>query len=77
VAFAVRDTGRGIAPDALPYLFEPFQRSANRDAHFFAQAGLGLQIARRLVRSMGSELTLETEPGRGTTFSFTVDLPPV
>jgi signal transduction histidine kinase len=77
VAFAVLDTGRGISPAVQPHLFQPFQRAGSRDRYFFAKAGLGLSIARRLVRSMGSELTYETEAGKGTVFSFTLDLPSV
>jgi signal transduction histidine kinase len=77
VTFAVQDTGRGISPAVQAHLFQPFQRTASRDRHFFAKAGLGLSIARRLVVSMGSELTYQTEAGKGTTFSFTLDLPAV
>jgi len=77
IAFSIRDSGRGIAPEAQPHLFQPFQRSADRDRYFFAQAGLGLSIARRLVVSMGGELTYESEPGQGTVFSFTLALPSV
>ena len=77
VAFSIRDSGRGIAPEVQPQLFQPFQRSGDRDSHFFAQAGLGLSIARRLVRAMGSDLTFESELGKGTVFSFNLDLPSV
>lgn len=77
VAFSIKDTGRGISPEVQPRLFQPFQRSANRDSYFFAPAGLGLSIARRLVESMGSELTYQTEAGKGTTFSFILSLPSV
>jgi len=77
VAFSVRDTGRGIPPEGQSKLFQPFQRATGRDGHFFAQAGLGLSIARRLVQSMGSELAVESEVGKGTVFSFTLTLPSV
>jgi signal transduction histidine kinase len=77
VTFSVLDTGRGISPSVQAHLFQPFQRAGSRDRYFFAKAGLGLSIARRLVRSMGSELTFETEAGKGTVFSFTLDLPSV
>jgi signal transduction histidine kinase len=77
VTFSVLDTGRGISPAVQAHLFQPFQRAASRDRHFFAKAGLGLSIARRLVQSMGAELTYETEAGKGTVFSFTLDLPSV
>ena len=77
IAFSVLDTGRGISPSVQAHLFQPFQRAGSRDRYFFAKAGLGLSIARRLVRSMGSELTFETEAGKGTVFSFTLELPSV
>ncbi len=77
VAFSVRDSGRGIAPEVQSQLFQPFQRSRDGDNPFFAQAGLGLSIARRLVRAMGSDLTFESELDKGTVFSFTLDLPSV
>jgi signal transduction histidine kinase len=77
VTFAVQDTGRGISPSVQPHLFQPFQRAGSRDRYFFAKAGLGLSIARRLVRSMGSELSFETEEGKGTVFYFTLELPSV
>lgn len=76
VEFHVRDTGRGIPPEQQARLFQPFQRAAQRTGHFFAQAGLGLSIARRLVEAMGSELRFESEMGKGTVFRFTVDLSP-
>jgi signal transduction histidine kinase len=75
VEFYVRDTGRGIPANQQHHLFQPFQRAVDRSGHFFAQAGLGLSIARRLVQAMGSELGFETELSKGTVFRFTLDLP--
>ncbi len=75
VTFSVRDTGPGLGEDASPHLFEPFKKSDDRRGHFFSGAGLGLSIARRLVRRMGSELEHESRPGWGTRFFFTVELP--
>lgn len=77
VHFSVRDTGRGMTPEMQGRLFQPFQRAASREGHFFAEAGLGLAIARRLVRSMGSDLTVESEVGKGTAFHFTLELPAI
>lgn len=77
VDFTVRDTGRGMTPEMQGRLFQPFQRAASREGHFFAEAGLGLAIARRLVRSMGSDLTVQSEIGKGTAFQFTLDLPAI
>ena len=77
VEFSVRDTGRGMTPERQERLFQVFQPSTARSGHFFAQAGLGLSIVRRLVRSMGSELTVESELGKGTVFVFQIELPSV
>ena len=72
--FYVRDTGRGIPADKQEELFQPFKRRHTRDGHFFSGSGVGLSIARRLVRAMGSELKLETAPDHGTRFSFVLDI---
>lgn len=75
--FAVIDTGVGIPADVMGSLFEPFRR-LRRGASLgssFSSAGLGLAISRRLVRSMGSELRVTSDPGSGTQFSFEVALP--
>lgn len=77
VEFAVQDTGPGIPPDELDSLFQPFKREPRRETGYaFSGTGLGLSICRRLVAAMGSRLDLTTEPGRGTRFSFSLDLPP-
>ena len=77
VEFVVEDTGVGIPPDVMASLFEPFRwlRRGARVENTFSSAGLGLAICQRLVRSMGSELHVETEIGKGTKFSFEVALP--
>lgn len=77
IEFSVRDSGRGIDPDGLDHLFHPFRKSEYRAGHFFSGSGLGLSIARRLVRAMDSELEVESEVGTGTRFYFRVDLSPV
>lgn len=73
--FSVTDTGRGIPADALPTLFDPFRQRANRSEYAFSSSGLGLSICQQLVQAMGGELEVETELGKGTRFSFTLDLP--
>ena len=57
------------------HLFEPFRRRQQDGDYAFSGSGLGLSICRKLVEAMGSELKVETEPGRGTRFSFELDLP--
>ena len=73
--FSVTDTGRGIPPDALPTLFDPFRQRASRSEYAFSSAGLGLSICQQLVQAMGGDLAVETELGKGTRFSFVLDLP--
>jgi signal transduction histidine kinase len=73
--FSVTDTGRGIPPDALPTLFDPFRQRANRGEYAFSSSGLGLSICQQLVQAMDGELHVETELGKGTRFSFVLDLP--
>jgi two-component system OmpR family sensor kinase len=70
VAFEVRDSGPGIAPEALPHIFERFYRGqASRTGR---GAGLGLAIARELVGAQGGTITVESELGRGSTFTITL-----
>ena len=76
IEFSVSDTGRGISEEQLGLIFQPFRKSEYRKGHFFSGSGLGLSIARRLVRTMGSELAVQTEVGRGSRFFFPLDLPP-
>ena len=76
VEFSVRDTGKGINPDYLSNLYQPFRRTGGRRGYYLSGTGLGLAICRRLVEAMGSELQVETRPDWGTRFSFEVTLPP-
>ena len=74
--FSVRDTGRGIAEERQATLFEPFKRSGDSRRFVFSGSGLGLTIARRMLRSMGSDLQYETRPKWGTRFFFELHMPP-
>lgn len=69
VRIRVEDNGLGISPDEQERVFDPFYRG---DAGDMSGSGLGLAIAREAARQMGGELTLESEPGRGSTFFVTV-----
>jgi len=74
VRIAVRDTGRGISPENLPYVFDRFWRGDRSRSHAGGVgSGLGLAIARQLVQAHDGRIGVESEPGRGTT--FTVELP--
>ncbi|MEO7985025.1 MAG: HAMP domain-containing sensor histidine kinase [Gemmatimonadales bacterium] len=75
VEFSVRDTGRGIPPQSMATLYEPFRRRQKPDEYAFSGSGLGLSICRKLVEAMGSALDVETESGEGTRFFFILDLP--
>jgi len=71
--FAVEDTGIGIAPADLDNLFEAFtQTEAGQQAQ--EGTGLGLAISRKFVQLMGGDIDVESEPGRGTTFSFDIQV---
>jgi NtrC-family two-component system sensor histidine kinase KinB len=71
VAFSVTDTGAGIPRDYLPKIFEPFVQVPSTPA---GGSGLGLTISRRIVEAHGGQLTVLSEPGRGSTFTFTVPI---
>ncbi|HEX5385173.1 MAG TPA: HAMP domain-containing sensor histidine kinase [Gemmatimonadales bacterium] len=75
VEFSVRDTGRGIPPQSMATLFEPFRRRQKQGEYAFSGSGLGLSICRKLVEAMGSTLDVETMPDWGTRFYFTLELP--
>jgi two-component system phosphate regulon sensor histidine kinase PhoR len=68
----VRDTGMGIPADELPRLFERFYRVDKARSRQMGGTGLGLAIVKHLVRAMGGDVRIESEPGKGSTFSFTL-----
>jgi PAS domain S-box-containing protein len=74
LVFTVTDTGVGIDPEILPYLFEPFTQAESSTTRKFGGAGLGLAISRRLVELMGGDLTVSSELGKGSAFTFTLDM---
>jgi signal transduction histidine kinase len=75
IEFSVRDTGRGIPPQSMATLFEPFRRRQKAGEYAFSGSGLGLSICRKLVEAMGSTLQVETQQGQGTRFHFELELP--
>ncbi|MCI1186687.1 PAS domain S-box protein [Hymenobacter sp. DH14] len=72
--FVVSDTGVGIAPEALDKIFEPFAQAAASTDREYGGSGLGLSISEGLVQLMGGTLRVCSEPGAGSTFSFTLPL---
>ncbi|CAN5188479.1 hypothetical protein BH23GEM4_BH23GEM4_02120 [soil metagenome] len=73
VRIGVADTGIGIAAEHRERIFEPFCQLASANTRAAEGAGLGLTLARRLARTLGSEVEVESEPGRGSV--FTLELP--
>jgi signal transduction histidine kinase len=74
VGVEVRDTGAGIAAEDLPRVFDRFYRGGAEPDRSGSGVGLGLAIARGIVELHGGELAVESVPGRGTSFRFSVTL---
>ncbi len=72
--FSVRDTGIGIAPEGIARLFRSFTQVDASTTRRYGGTGLGLAISQRLAQLMGGRMWVESEPGRGSTFFFTVKM---
>ncbi|MEO8085614.1 MAG: ATP-binding protein [Bacteroidota bacterium] len=73
--FSVIDTGIGIPKDKLENVFESFSQAHSSDTRLFGGTGLGLSISKQLVELMGGKISIESEEGSGSTFSFSLQMP--
>jgi CheY-like chemotaxis protein/HPt (histidine-containing phosphotransfer) domain-containing protein len=73
----VEDTGIGIAPENLGRIFSPFDQADNSITRRFGGTGLGLAISRRIAQGLGGDISVESEPGRGSRFRATLATGPL
>jgi adenylate cyclase len=72
VTISVADTGIGMTPEQMGKLFQEFSQASSTTASKYGGTGLGLVISRRFCQMMGGDVTVESEPGRGSTFTIRV-----
>ena len=75
VLITVRDTGMGIAPEALPHIFDPFRQADDGVNRRFGGSGLGLTITRQLIEAMGGTIRLSSQLGVGSRFEIELAIP--
>jgi signal transduction histidine kinase len=72
VVFSVRDTGIGMTPEQLGRIFEEFSQAEAGTSRNYGGTGLGLALSRQLAGILGGHIAVESTPGVGSTFTFTV-----
>jgi signal transduction histidine kinase len=72
ITLAVADTGIGMTPEQIGKLFQEFSQASSSTASKYGGTGLGLVISRRFCQMMGGDITVASEPGRGSTFTIRV-----
>ena len=77
IQFSVQDSGIGMDAETLTRLFQPFAQADESTTRKFGGTGLGLKISQDLVHAMGSEIQVESEPGKGSRFWFNLPVKPV
>ncbi len=75
ICFSVRDKGRGIPPEKLPVIFEPFEQVELADSRQKGGTGLGLAICRRIANLHGGRIWADSETGKGSTFYLALPIP--
>lgn len=74
ISIAIRDTGSGISPEDLPYIWDRFYRADKSRARAYGGTGLGLAITKKLVQAMQGDITVNSKLGKGSTFTFTLPI---
>ena len=71
-AFDVKDTGIGMTPEQVQHIFQPFVQADSSTTRQYGGTGLGLAISKKLAEALGGDIQVESKPGEGSTFTFTL-----